>query len=145
MSSGVAISDTCVESYNSLKLGHQFRYVTFKISDNLKEVVVDKTAPNTKGADIKSEYENFVRTSLPAEECRYVVYDFEFKAEDGGDRNKIVFILWAPDNAKTKPKMLYTSSKDALRKKLVGIATEVQGTDLAEVDYSSVLEKCLRK
>lgn len=49
--------------------------------------------------------------------------------------------LRAPDTAKIKPKMLYASSKDALRKKLVGIATEIQATDLSEVAYEVVLEK----
>eukprot|EP01110_Echinostelium_bisporum_P013786 TRINITY_DN9939_c0_g1_i1.p1 TRINITY_DN9939_c0_g1~~TRINITY_DN9939_c0_g1_i1.p1 ORF type:complete len:145 (-),score=76.64 TRINITY_DN9939_c0_g1_i1:67-501(-) len=144
MSSGVAIHDECVEAYNSLKLGHQFRHVVFKISDNLKEIVVEEKKTNDKGEDFKTGYDAFV-ASLPKDECRYAVYDFDFKAEDGGDRSKIVFILWAPDSAKTKPKMMYTSSKDALRKKLVGIGAEVQATDLAEVDHSAVLEKCLRK
>lgn len=33
--------------------------------------------------------------------------------------------------------MLYASSKDALRKALVGIAAEIQGTDLSEVSYET--------
>lgn len=47
----------------------------------------------------------------------------------------------APETAKIKPKMLYASSKDALRKKLVGIATEIQGTDLSEIAHDVVLDK----
>jgi len=138
MSSGVAVSDECVSKYQDLKLGKSLRYVLFKLSEDLKEVQVDKTAPS--GAP----YEEFLE-SLPPNDCRYGVYDFEYTAEDGGQRNKIVFVLWAPDSAKIKPKMLYTSSKDALRKKLVGIATEVQATDRSEIDRDAVLEKCLRK
>lgn len=38
-----------------------------------------------------------------------------------------------PDTAKVRQKMLYASSKDALRRQLVGIAVEVQGTDASEV------------
>lgn len=37
--------------------------------------------------------------------------------------------------------MLYASSKDAIRKKLVGIQTEVQATDASEVSFEAVLEK----
>jgi cofilin len=33
--------------------------------------------------------------------------------------------------------MLYASSKDALRRALVGIATEIQGTDFSEVAYEN--------
>lgn len=41
--------------------------------------------------------------------------------------------------------MIYTSTKDSIRKKLVGVGTEVQATDRAEISYDAVLEKCLRK
>lgn len=47
----------------------------------------------------------------------------------------------APDSAKIKSKMLYTSSKADLRKKLVGVATEIQATDASEIDFDYVLEK----
>lgn len=43
-----------------------------------------------------------------------------------------------------KQKMLYASSKEALRKALVGISTEIQGTDFSEVSYETVLEKVSR-
>jgi cofilin len=33
--------------------------------------------------------------------------------------------------------MLFASSKDALRKALVGISAEIQGTDFSEVDYTT--------
>lgn len=37
--------------------------------------------------------------------------------------------------------MLYASSKDALRKKLVGVGTEIQATDSSEISHETVLEK----
>lgn len=45
------------------------------------------------------------------------------------------FHFRTPDTAKVRSKMLYASSKDALRRTLVGIAIEVQGTDLSEVRH----------
>lgn len=51
----------------------------------------------------------------------------------------------SPDSAKIKPKMLYASSKDALRKKLVGVASEIQCTDLSEIAYDTVLEKVAKQ
>jgi cofilin len=50
----------------------------------------------------------------------------------------------APESAKLKRKMLIASSKDAFRKKLVGIGTEIQATDRAEIDKSAVLDKVTR-
>jgi cofilin len=43
----------------------------------------------------------------------------------------------SPDDSKIKQKMLYASSKDALRKSLVGISSEIQGTDLSEVAHET--------
>lgn len=43
----------------------------------------------------------------------------------------------SPDDSKIKSKMLFASSKDALRKALVGISAEIQGTDFSEVDYTT--------
>ena len=50
----------------------------------------------------------------------------------------------APDTAKIKSKMVYTSSKGDLRKKLVGIGTEIQATDHSEIDFNTVLDKVTR-
>jgi cofilin len=41
----------------------------------------------------------------------------------------------SPDDAKIKQKMLFASSRDALRRSLVGIAVEIQGTDYSEVSW----------
>jgi hypothetical protein len=43
----------------------------------------------------------------------------------------------SPDDSKIKQKMLYASSKDALRKSLVGISAEIQGTDMSEVAHET--------
>ena len=43
----------------------------------------------------------------------------------------------SPDESKIKQKMVFASSKDALRRALVGISAEIQGTDFSEVDHQS--------
>ena len=138
MASGVGVSDEFITKYQELKLGKSLRYIVYKLNEDNTSVVVEKSAPAS------ASYADFVK-ELPPNDCRYAVYDFEFNVEDGGKRNKIVFVLWAPDSSKIKPKMLYTSSKADLRKKLVGIATEIQATDASEIDYEAVLEKASRE
>jgi len=136
MASGIKVADACVEQFNQLKLGKQHRYVLYKINDSNTEIVVENTQPKT------ATYEDFVK-ALPRDDCRYAVFDFEYQQE-GGLRNKILFVVWAPEGSKLKRKMLIAASKDAFRKKLVGIGTEIQATDVAEIDKASVLEKVLR-
>ncbi|KAI8877121.1 hypothetical protein K501DRAFT_45371 [Backusella circina FSU 941] len=136
MSSGVAVNEQCLELYQNLKIGQKYKYIIFKLSDNLKEIVVDKSAET-------GEYDEFLG-SLPQDEPRYAVYDFDYEKPGEGKRSKITFYSWIPDTSKVRQKMLYASSKDALRKNLVGIAIEIQGTDASEVDYDTVLEKASR-
>jgi cofilin len=40
--------------------------------------------------------------------------------------------------------MLYASSKEAIRKRLVGVGVEIQGTDETEISYETILEKVTR-
>jgi hypothetical protein len=41
-----------------------------------------------------------------ADDCRYAIYDFNYETPEGGQRNKLIFFVWAPDTAKIKKKML---------------------------------------
>lgn len=115
---------------------HTTRYIIYALNaSNTTIEVVKKAAPG-------ATYDDFV-AELPENECRYGVFDYEF-VEDGRAQGKILFVVWAPDTAKVKPKMLYASSKANFKKKLVGIGSEIQATCLAEVDADAVKEKVTR-
>ncbi|KAI0789596.1 actin depolymerizing factor [Abortiporus biennis] len=136
MASGVGVSPECLEAFQDLKLGHKFKYIIYNLKSDNTEIIVQK-----KG-DVSSSYDDFL-ADLPEDDIRWAVYDFEFE-KDGGKRNKLVFVSWAPDNAKIKKKMVAASSRDALRRALVGIAVEIQGTDYSEVAHESVYDKASR-
>ncbi|KAL0058236.1 cofilin [Marasmius tenuissimus] len=126
--SGVSVHDECVQSYQELKLSKKLKYIIYKLNDNNTQIVVEKKSDS-------KDYEDFIG-DLPETECRWAVYDFEF-SKDGGTRNKLCFFAWSPDNSKIKQKMVFASSKDALRRSLDGIAVEIQGTDNSEIAYES--------
>ncbi|KAF9054936.1 actin depolymerizing factor [Hymenopellis radicata] len=134
--SGISATPQCLEEFQVLKLGKKTKYIIFRISDDAKEIVVEKTSDS-------ASYDDFI-ADLPEAACRWAVYDFEFEKEGEGKRNKICFYSWSPDDAKIKDKMLFASSKDALRRTLVGVALEIQGTDFSEVSFESILEKAQR-
>mmetsp|Transcript_109945 Transcript_109945/g.154178 ORF Transcript_109945/g.154178 Transcript_109945/m.154178 type:complete len:138 (+) Transcript_109945:23-436(+) len=136
MSSGITPDEDCVTKFNELKLGHKYRYVVFKITDDFTKIVTLKTAePSATFDDFLGE--------LPDKECRYAVYDYEYE-DDGRKQSKILFVVWAPDTAKVKPKMLVASSKDSFKRVLVGIGAEIQATELSEIDEEAVKEKVTR-
>ena len=43
----------------------------------------------------------------------------------------------APDTASIKQKMVYASSKDVLKRALVGLSADIQGTDHSEIAYDT--------
>lgn len=73
--------------FQDLKLRKKFRYITYRLDDDNKSIIVEK-------AQKEGKYEDFV-AELPDTDCRYAVYDFEYqKSADEGVRNKICFIFW---------------------------------------------------
>lgn len=139
MASGVVVSQECLAEYGNMKMNKAYRYVVFKLSEDLKEIVVAE-----KGAR-DSTYEDFVGVLSAAAQqgdCRYAAYDVEFMFK-GAKKEKLIFIAWAPEGAKLKQKMVYTSSKSALKKKLQ-IDLEQQATDLDELAFDAVVERCSR-
>ena len=98
-----------------------------KIEEKQKQVVVEKV-----GQPIQT-YEEFA-ACLPADECRYAIYDFDFVTAENCQKSKIFFIAWCPDIAKVRSKMIYASSKDRFKRELDGIQVELQATDPTEMD-----------
>ncbi|EJC97825.1 actin cross-linking [Fomitiporia mediterranea MF3/22] len=148
--SGVQADEDCVKTFNDLKLQRSFKYIVYALSSDNKQIIVaDKvSSPSSSGGGQEKSnrefYDEFV-AKLPADEPRYGVFDFEFDKEDGsGRRNRIVFVNWAPDISGIKKKMVYSSSKEALRRGLVGVQVDIQATDHDEVSFENVLEKCER-
>ena len=47
-SSGVRVQPVCVEIFTKIKLGHEYRYIIYALTPDLKEITVHKTAPPCK-------------------------------------------------------------------------------------------------
>jgi len=135
--SGVSVNDEVVAEYNNIKLGHKYRYIQMKISDDKKVIEMEKTVE-------QSTYEEFVG-QLPDKICRYAIFDFEYDLADSGQRQQLVFVVWCPDTAPVHMKMLYAASKDAVKRKLVGINHEIQATEHSELNKGEVTEKLKSK
>lgn len=126
-----------MKAFNDLKLGKKYKYVIYRLSDDKTSIIVDSTSTD-------ASYDNFLE-QLPENDCKYAVYDFEYEiSASEGKRSKIVFYQWSPDTASVRAKMVYASSKDALRRALNGVSSDVQGTDFSEVSYEAVLERVSR-
>jgi len=134
MSSGVQVNPDCLTEFAEMKIRSKYKYIIFKITDDKKFIEIE-----TKG-EKDATFEDFCKC-LPDGSCRYGVLDVEISTKSGATTNKLIFVAWSDDNASVKPKMLYASSKDALKKGLSGINDEYQATERGDLDESEIKKK----
>ncbi|XP_036119354.1 cofilin-1-like [Molossus molossus] len=77
---------------------------------------------------------------LPDKDGRYALYDATYETKES-KKEDLVFIFWPPESAPLRSKMIYASSKDAI-KKLTGIQHELQANCYEEVkNHCALAEK----
>ncbi|KAG7564634.1 Actin-depolymerizing factor homology domain [Arabidopsis suecica] len=117
----MVVHDDCILKFLELKESRTFCSIVYKIEDNM-QVIVEKLGER------EQSYEDYVN-SLPADECRYAIFDIEFVP---GER-KICFIAWSPETARMRNKMIYASSKDKFKRELDGIHVEFHATNPTDI------------
>ena len=131
---GMRVQQECLRSFMEMKWKKQSRYVVYKIDEKSREVLVDKMGRPGEG------YEGLA-ASLPTDDCRYAVFDFDFLSVDNCQKSKIFFITWSPAASRIRSKILYATSKQGLRRLLEGIHYEVQATDPTEMGFDLIKER----
>ncbi|KAK4487462.1 hypothetical protein RD792_005903 [Penstemon davidsonii] len=130
----MAVSDHTKDAFLELKRKKVHRYVIFKIDEKNNEVVVEKTGGPAEN------YANFAE-SLPKDDCRYAVYDFDFVTYENCQKSKIFFIAWSPAMSRIRAKMIYALSKDRFKRELDGFHYEIQATDPTEMDLDVIKDR----
>ncbi|XP_059645627.1 actin-depolymerizing factor [Cornus florida] len=134
--SGMAVHDDCKLKFLELKAKRNYRFIVFKIEEKIQQVTVEKLG------NPDESYDDFA-ASMPENECRYAVYDFDFTTDENCQKSKIFFVAWSPDTSKVRSKMLYASSKDRFKRELDGIQVELQATDPSEMSLDIVKSRAL--
>ncbi|XP_031483118.1 actin-depolymerizing factor 1 [Nymphaea colorata] len=134
--SGMAVNDECKLKFLELKAKRIHRFIVFKIDEKLQQVTVDKIGGPSES------YDDFT-ACMPANECRYAVFDFDFITSENCQKSKIFFIAWSPDTSRVRSKMLYASSKDRFKRELDGIQVELQATDPSEMGIDIIRARAL--
>ncbi|EDM12502.1 rCG48326, isoform CRA_b [Rattus norvegicus] len=136
MASGVAVSDGVIKVFNDMKVRKSStpeevkkrkKAVLFCLSEDKKNIILEEGKEilvGDVGQTVDDPYTTFVKM-LPDKDCRYALYDATYETKES-KKEDLVFIFWAPESAPLKSKMIYASSKDAIKKKLTGIKHELQ-------------------
>lgn len=131
--SGIAVNEDAVNLYYYMKAKSVYRWALWKLNDDGNEVVI-------AGAGNKDSPLSELLDSLPSNDCRYGVYDYQFVNSDGCVFNKLIFVNWAPDVARIKAKMMYASTKDFFKGYLDGLSIELQANDLDDITEDAICD-----
>ncbi|KOS20498.1 Cofilin [Escovopsis weberi] len=143
--SGVKIAPEVIEEFTKLKLKKAYKYIILKLSDDLKEVVVETTSSSEDWEEFRNKLleAKFKTPTGHTKSPRYAIYDLHYETPEG-PRTRIIFIAWSPDDAGIKAKMTYASSKDAAKRCLNGVHVEVQANDNDDLEFKTFCDKATR-
>ncbi|KAI5105176.1 cofilin-1, partial [Silurus meridionalis] len=147
--SGVTVQENVLTCFNEMKVRKaqcseeerkkRKKAVLFCLSDDRKQIIIEEGREILQG-DEGDPFLKFVKM-LPPDDCRYALYDATYETKDC-KKEDLVFIFWAPESAPLKSKMIFASSKDAIKKKFTGIKHEWQVNGLDDIkDRKTLAEK----
>ncbi|EDL28435.1 destrin, isoform CRA_b [Mus musculus] len=149
--SGVQVADEVCRIFYDMKvrkcstpeeIKKRKKAVIFCLSADKKCIVVEEGKEilvGDVGATITDPFKHFVGM-LPEKDCRYALYDASFETKESR-KEELMFFLWAPEQAPLKSKMIYASSKDAIKKKFPGIKHEYQANGPEDLNRTCIAEK----
>ena len=126
------LTNDCVAAYSAFREG-EYRFVIYRITDDLKNIVVESTAPRD------ATYSDLV-SRLKDDQPRFVTFFYDDHVKAVGGQGKSLFISWIPQTASPKWKMMYGSSIEYFRGRLVS-AVDIYPGNRNELDQSAVEAK----
>merc|ERR1711934_187007 len=137
------------EAYLRVKT-RNLRWAIFGFNDKKDEILTSDASADPSGSvdpsaeEMRAEWECMC-SHLPADDVRYVVYDFLYRdlpSEQNQDKaipvkSKLALISWAPDHAKPNVKMLIPSSRAQVKHVCDSCQYNVQVNDMADLDYDT--------
>merc|ERR1712080_754643 len=131
--------------YDEVQKKHMHRFVTFHMKDD-KEIVVDKVG--ARDANFNDFVDAVKQKDGGSEDCRYAILDYEFTLEAQGteasQRDAILLMMYCPENAKIKKKMIYSSSYDTVKRAFAGVKKSLNVNDESDLNEDFIKEKQLK-
>lgn len=151
--SGINCAEGCKEWYtNWVKDNSPYRAVTFKISNDYKNIVIDdeeykegdekgvaKFQIKRESKHDEAECAKLIKTlvaRLKEDEThwpRWIFVKLDFNTDDNRQAQKLVRINWVPDQSKIKAKMVFSASDNSLKGQLDTALPAIQCDDAEDV------------
>ena len=76
---------------------------------------------------------------LSSKEACYAIKQVKYTLVDGTTRNRIIFLLWCPEEAPVKQRLVIYYCKDQFRKVTADVSYEIAATDPSEIPLEYVI------
>ena len=102
----MTIDDDVAAKFSALRFKRAHRWVIAKLDESMSNVIVESAgARDATFADFQA--------AMPKDEPRWAVYDLEYETADKRKESKLVFLMYAPDDAKVaSDKFVYANAKE---------------------------------
>ncbi len=130
-----------------LQLLQKFKYFSFSLQKTGQVGVkvtfdwrIDGKADPSPDSENKNAFLEMVK-SLPADDARFIVFDFTETKDDGRQIKKLLLIKWCPDAVNFKIKPVIGATYQTLKEKLTGLGKDIQATDPSDLDYAVIAKQ----
>lgn len=133
---GLTIAEEIQSTFLSAQENDAIRALQVTISD--EALVLARVME--KGGDVHADFDTNLGAILADNEASLVVFRFDDEPVNGAYR--WVLLAWVPDSAKVRDKMLYSSSRDDLKRTLglTHFVTEYYANSKSDLSFAAVLE-----
>ncbi|XP_002134523.2 cofilin/actin-depolymerizing factor homolog [Drosophila pseudoobscura] len=142
MESGIQITRDSKDAFEEIWKKRTHRYAVFAVQEN-REIIVDALGKRDASyddflADLQGEQDED-----GACQCRFAIYDFEyehhFKPMDSStSKLKLILVLWCPEQARIRDKMIYSSSMCSIIRAFIGVQKYIQANNLDDISREAV-------
>lgn len=127
----VAVDGQCISAIIDMKVRKATRYVRMSIADSTT-LVVQKVGP--RGCT----FDQFTDTLSREEPC-FTVFDYEY-VQGNRRRTQEVLLVWIPDTAQVRAKMIYWAAAETLRAQIDSRIVEVRACHASEMRHEAVMQ-----
>ncbi|KAH8322368.1 hypothetical protein KR074_000334 [Drosophila pseudoananassae] len=139
--SNINLTPECRLVFEQIHKLKQHRYAIFSIKDN-DHIQVESLGVREAG------YEDFLADLKRLEmnlECRYCLYDYAYHQGQGTSstcvKEKLFLMLWTPEDALVKKKLMYSTEFKILKREFDGVQTSFEAKNLDEACRDKVEER----
>ncbi|OCT79756.1 cofilin-1 [Xenopus laevis] len=139
MASGVRIDDCITAAFQEIKLRKsKKKALFFCFTQDEKFITLDKEKEIL--VDYKGDFFQILKSMFPEKKCCYALIDVNYSTGEA-TKQDLLFVMWTPECATVKQKMLFASSKSSLKQVFSGVQKQWEIQSREDLTIEQLAEK----